>query len=530
MTNTVSAALRRHLPGSLLHGQEVVIDKLGGPARARVIAVLAAVLSVDSADKGAIGALAPQLEASFHIGNLDIGLLVAVSSLVGAAATLPLGVLADRVTRTRLLIISIIIWAAAEALSAFSASFMMLLLTRVALGAVTAAAGPAVGSLTGDFFPGGERARIYGYILTGELLGSGAGLLVAGDIGAAISWRAGFLILSIPAWVIHRYLPEPARGGTSRIPSGAEGVPSTGEAGAPEPSGNPSPGGEAASDDSPLVVRQVEERGIEADADIVIGRDPAALGLWEAVKWVVRVRTNVLLIVSSCLGYFFFAGLKTFAVLYARGRFGISQSVATLLAVVVGAAAIAGIIAAGHLADRRLGRGRLCARLTVAALGYIVAALVLVPAFLTTSLAIALPLVIVGAACVAAPNSPGDAARLDVVPAAMWGRTEAIRTFVRTVLEAFAPLLFGFVSQVLGGGASAGFGSGVDKKAAHVSAAAAAGLAHTFLIMLLPLAAAGVLLLRARRSYPTDVASAAESDRRQAESADRRSEVAPTPG
>ena len=511
------------------------VDRLGGPARARVIVVLAAVLSVDSADKGAIGALAPQLESSFHIGNFDIGLLVAVSSLVGAAATLPLGVLADRVTRTRLLIVAIVIWAAAEAVSAFSGSYLMLLLTRVALGAVTAAAGPAVGSLTGDFFPGGERARIYGYILTGELLGSGAGLLVAGDIGAAMSWRAGFLVLSIPtlalAWVIHRYLPEPARGGMSRIPSGAEGVPSTGEPDAPEPDPGQSGSGDTATDGNPLVVRQVQERGVEAEEDIVIRRDPAGLGLWEAVKWVVRVRTNVLLIVSSCLGYFFFAGLKTFAVLFARGRFGVGQSVATLLAVVVGAAAIVGIVAAGYVADRRLARGRLCARLTVAATGYIVAAVVLVPAFLTTSLAIAIPLMMVGAAFVAAPNSPGDAARLDVVPAAMWGRTEAIRTFVRTVLEASAPLLFGFVSQVLGGGASAGLGAGVDKKTAHVSAAAAAGLAHTFLIMLLPLAAAGLLLLRARRTYPTDVASAAESDRSQAkEPADREAAAAPTPG
>lgn len=86
-------------------------------------------------------------------------------------------------------------------------------------------------------------------------------------------------------------------------------------------------------------------------------------------------------------------------------------------------------------------------------------------------------------------------------------------TFVRTVLEAFAPLLFGWVSEMFGSGEKVNWGSGVGNKAAHVSAASAHGLAYAFLIMLAPLAAAGYFLLRARGTYPTDVASAAESER-----------------
>jgi hypothetical protein len=147
----------------------------------------------------------------------------------------------------------------------------------------------------------------------------------------------------------------------------------------------------------------------------------------------------------------------------------------------------------------------------VGGVGYLVGSVLLIPAFLTTNLALALPLVIVGAAFVSAPNSPGDAARLDVVPSRMWGRTEAIRTFLRTLLEAFAPLAFGFVSQMLGG-AGAGPGSGLNSGAARISAASAGGISYTFLLMLAPLAGAGLLTLGAQRSYPTDVASAAASD------------------
>ncbi len=531
MTSSNLGRLQERLPDWLVErarsGAETMTDKLGGPARRRVIVILALILALDSADKGAVGAMAPQLEASFGIGNLDIGILSTVASLVGAAATLPMGVLSDKTRRVRLLTISIVVWSAAEAVSGFANSFVMLLLVRLALGAVTATAGPAVGSLTGDFFPAAERSRVYGFILTGELLGAGAGLLVSGDIGSAVGWRAGFVVLAIPslalAWVVHRYLPEPARGGQSWIELGSEDITTAAEAEG-EPGRAPDAAqGAGGPDEEAMPLHRVEELDIDPNPEIVIRRDPDRMGLLDAVRWVLRVRTNVLLIVSSALGYFFYAGLKSFAVIFARGQYDISQSIATLLAVAVGAAAIAGIIGGGRLADRWLGRGRVDARLVVAGVGYLGAALIFIPALLSHSLGLALPLVLVAAAFLSGPNSPGDAARLDVVPSRMWGRTESIRTFIRTLLEAFAPLLFGFVSQLFGSPGSTSLGSGVNDKAARVSAASAHGLDYTFLVMLAPLAVSGYFVLRARRTYPTDVASAAESERqmRPGEGADR---------
>ena len=66
--------------------------------------------------------------------------------------------------------------------SAIVTNFNELLLSRLFLGIVTAAAGPLVASLVGDYFPAAERGRIYGYILAGELLGAGFGFAVTGDI------------------------------------------------------------------------------------------------------------------------------------------------------------------------------------------------------------------------------------------------------------------------------------------------------------------------------------------------------------
>src|SRR5213079_3152273 len=144
---------------------------------------------------------------------------VTVTSLVAAVASLPFGVLADRVRRTSTLGAVIVLWGGAMIWSATVPTFGELLLTRVFLGAVTAAAGPLVASLVGDYFPSSERGRIYGYILSGELVGAGIGFAVTGDI-AALSWRAAFVILALPAlvlaWLVFR-LPEPARGGRDAL-------------------------------------------------------------------------------------------------------------------------------------------------------------------------------------------------------------------------------------------------------------------------------------------------------------------------
>ena len=484
-------ALHGLSPGEAVQaGVDRLTEVLGGPRRRRVVILLACVLALSAADNGAVGAIAVPLEQALHIGTWQIGLMVTVSSLVGAAATIPVGALTDRSRRVRLLWISIAVWAAAQALGALAPSFAFLMVTRVALGAVTATAGPTVASLTGDFFPGRERGRMYGFILTGEVAGAGVGVVLAGLAAGWFGWRAALVVLAVPAVIlclaVRRLLPEPERGAQSRV--------------------------EATREDT-VVLRKIEELGVEPDEDLVVDDAAENMGLWDAVKYVLRVRTNVILIVASSLGYFFFTGLRTFGLIFMRGRFGLGQGSATMLLAIVGLGAVAGLLIAGGKADGLIRRGRLDGRLVVGSVGYVVAAALLVPALVSPFLFVSLPLFVVAAAFVAAPNPALDAARLDVVPSRLWGRAEGVRTLMRQTMEAFAPLVFGLVSEVMGGSRT-GLGAGIDVRHATATAAQGHGLDLTFLMAIVPLLAGGLVLLGGRRSYPVDVASAGESDRR----------------
>jgi predicted MFS family arabinose efflux permease len=470
-----TAALASALAGA---ASQRLTHTLGGAERTRVIVVLACVLGLSGADVATVGASATELRSGLHITNTDIGLLVTVSALVGAVATLPFGVLADRVNRTRTLGLAILLWGGAMLWSASVSDFHELLLARLFLGGVTASAGPLVASLVGDWFHGSERGKIYGFILAGELLGSGFGFAVTGDI-AALSWRAAFVILSLPAFalaVLVLRLREPARGGRGVLRHATEPLPA-----------EPAEGEEPHETDAQRLAR---DRGIEPDLELLPKGDLRRLNIVEAARYVLSVRTNILLIASSAAGYYFLAGVQTFGSEFARKQYGIDQALANLLLLVIGIGAVAGVLAGGAAGDALLRRGRLSGRITMAAVGAVGTTILFVPALLTRSVVTAVPYLLVAVMFLSLQNPPLDAARLDIMPPPLWGRAESIRTLVRSLAVALAPLLFGAVSDhVFGGGRS--------------------GLQWTFIVMLVPLAASAWLLFKALRTYPADVATAA---------------------
>jgi MFS family permease len=462
-------------------GGRALTTALGGKERTRVILLLASVLALASADTATVGASAIQLRHDLGISNTDVGLLVTVTSLVAAAASLPFGVLADRVTRTRLLGGAIVLWGAAMIWSATAPTFGQLVLARVFLGGVTAAAGPIVASLVGDWFVPSERGRIYGYVIAGELVGAAIGFSVTGGI-AALSWRAAFVILALPAfvlaWLVFQ-LREPARGGTSPLlsPTSKPPVVEAGKA-----------GGEQTTD----AQRIAREHGLEPDPELVLTQDPRRMGLLAATRYVLSIKTNVAIILASAGGYYFLSGVQTFGVEFVTKQYGIAQALSTLVLLAVGAAGVLGVLAGGALGDFLLHRGYLNGRILVSTIAAAAAVILFVPAIFTRSPLTALPYISLAALALSAQNPPIDAARLDIVHPLLWGRAEAIRTFMRTLAQAFAPLLFGAVSDyVFGGGRS--------------------GLQWTFAIMLLPLAASAYFLFKALRTYPRDVATASAS-------------------
>jgi len=200
----------------------------------------------------------------------------------------------------------------------------------------------------------------------------------------------------------------------------------------------------------------------------------------------------VMIIVASALGDVFFTALQVFGVLFLVDQFDISASTASILIPLVGVGGFVGVLAGGRLGDVLIERGVLTGRIHIGVWSYLAAAITLVPVFLVSSLAVALPFLVVSGALLTAPIAPLEAARLDVVHPQLRGRTESARMIARIAAQAAAPLLFGLLSSQLGGGG-------------------AEGLRLAFLLLLPLLGASSIFLMIAARHYPHEVAAVEES-------------------
>lgn len=453
----------------------------GAGGRLLTVVLLAAVLGLDNADKGTVSAVAGELKRAFAIGNTDIGLLLSLVSFVGAIATLPMGALADRYNRRGLLMIVVALWSAAMLISGFADSFIYLLVVRIALGAAAAAAWPCTASLVGDLFAAEQRARIYGLIIAGELIGVGVGFFVSGLVSSWLGWRWSFFAMALPSlpliYLLWRYLPEPKRGAQPWLRSSAE-------ASRAAPRGMRRPwSGESS------IARRAREQHIRPRRELVLEPQQLPRTTLQVVRYLLHLPTYRLLIIASALVYYFFAGIRSFAMIYATGHYHLSRRAVSSLVFVVGIAALAGVIGGGRLSQLWVRRGDIRGRIKLPAVALFAAVPLFAGAIWASSPWIAIPLLAAAVAAMGASIAPIDAARLDIVPAPMWGRGEAGRIALRSLLEGGAPLLFGALSGWLGGGAR--------------------GLMWTFLLMLIPMLIAGTLALPARRTYPIDVATAA---------------------
>jgi len=476
--------------------KERIVGVTGGAARLQIIAVLAAILALEACDLGTVSAVSGELKGAFHLGNTEIGLLIAVVSFVGAAATLPMGALVDRFSRRNLLMITVATWFVTEAVSGAATSFTFLLLTRAAVGIATAVAWPCVASLTGDFFPARDRAAIYGLIIGGELVGMGVGFFVSGEASTLLNWHWSFYLMSLPAiglvWMIWRFLPEPERGSQGWIDEG-EDDPHAQRDSQHSKRRHRVKAKSSSQSDSPSPQDTVRRARVPPREELILREDPTQWSLWQVMRYLLRLPTYGLLIAASALAYYFLSGVRAFAMIYITQHYHITRSIVSSLVIVIGIGAIAGTVAGGRVSEMLLRKGRADARIVVAAVALAASVPVLGFAIWTRSAFLGIGLMTLGAGILAAAVAPIDAARLDIVHPRMWGRGEAGRMALRSTFEGGAPLLFGAMSEWLGGGQN--------------------GLMWTFLIMLIPMLVASLLGVWARKTYLRDVATAAASSR-----------------
>lgn len=174
------------------------VDRAAPIDRAWVaVAVLVAAYAVSFLDRQVIGLLVEPLKTDLGVSDTMIGILQGPAfGVLYAVLGLPLGWLADRVHRVRLIAAAIFMWSAMTIACGLATGFTGLLAARFGVGVGEAALVPAAVSLLADLFKPGRRAMPLSVFTSGVSLGAGLALSVGGlFIAYAMHGAGGFPVL-----------------------------------------------------------------------------------------------------------------------------------------------------------------------------------------------------------------------------------------------------------------------------------------------------------------------------------------------
>jgi predicted MFS family arabinose efflux permease len=182
------------------------------------LALLFAAGALNIFDRQIVNILAQAIKVDLSISDARLGLLTGTAfGLFYSVLGIPLGRLADRVDRVKLIAAAMALWSAFTALSAVAGSFTQLFMARLGVGIGEAGSQPASTTLVADLFPEGRRASALSLLLVSTPVGSFLGLLLGGYVGTLLGWRAAFLLAGIPGLILAMIMIA-----TSRDPKFAE--------------------------------------------------------------------------------------------------------------------------------------------------------------------------------------------------------------------------------------------------------------------------------------------------------------------
>jgi MFS transporter, ACS family, D-galactonate transporter len=184
--------------------------------RWKIFLLMLLLISINYIDRASLSVAMPLVGKEFEIDPALQGIVLSSFFWTYAFMQVPGGLLADRF-RPRIVITAATVgWGLFQAIAAASTSWIMLLSTRLGLGACEGPIYPAGGKLNAIWMTRNERARGAALLDGGAPLGAALGaIVITGLIGVLNSWRLAFLIAGVAtilcglwAWLYIRDTPR----------------------------------------------------------------------------------------------------------------------------------------------------------------------------------------------------------------------------------------------------------------------------------------------------------------------------------
>jgi predicted MFS family arabinose efflux permease len=275
-----------------------------------VLAILCFVYVLNFLDRQLLSILAKPIQEDLGISDGQIGLISGLYfALFYCLLAIPVGWLADRSNRVRVLSFACLLWSAATVACGLAANYPQLALARMSVGVGEAGGVPPSYAIICDYFPPRMRGRALGLFNFGPPIGQALGVAFGASITAAWNWRWAFVFLGaagiFAALIVWAFVPEPIRG------------------------------------------------AMDAPAEPIVRRAPPRAPFWPTCRAFFAHPVLLRVSLACAATQFVTYSILTFATLLLMREKGMSlQDVAIYYALVIGISVCAGMYTSGRLIDR----------------------------------------------------------------------------------------------------------------------------------------------------------------------------------
>ena len=192
--------------------------------KAAVLGLLLATYTFNFIDRTIIATIGQAIKVDLKLTDTQLGLLGGLyCALLYTILGIPIARLAEKKNRMTILSICVGLWSLATALCGFATSFATLLAARVGVSIGEAGCTPPAQSVISDYFPADKRATAISIYALGVPIGSMLAAIGGGYIATYLGWREAFWLLGFPglllAILVKITVKEPPRSG---VVSGVE--------------------------------------------------------------------------------------------------------------------------------------------------------------------------------------------------------------------------------------------------------------------------------------------------------------------
>lgn len=173
------------------------------------------------ADRNMLSVLLPAIKRDLNLSDTELGFLNGFAfALFYAILGIPIGRIADRFSRRKLLVVSLALWSVMTTACGLARNFIQLAIARVLVGVGEASASPTGHAILSDLFPPERRGRALAIFGWGSPFSILIGFSIGGWLAANYGWRPALFAFGIPgmllAAALYYWLPDPPRGFSER--------------------------------------------------------------------------------------------------------------------------------------------------------------------------------------------------------------------------------------------------------------------------------------------------------------------------